>query len=51
MFSVKLRLRKYSLQRKRLADTAFLRHIRLSYDIYGFLTKHTSLQRQLQLFE
>ena len=44
MFRVKLRLRKYrySLQRKRLADTAFLRQIRLSYGRYGFLTKHTS---------
>src|SRR6218665_2781492 len=57
LFRVKLRLRKYSLQRKRLADTAFLRQIQLSYGRYGFLTADTafllstlSLQLQLQLF-
>src|SRR6218665_2738185 len=44
MFRVKLRLRKYSLQRERLADTAFLRQIRLSY------YKHPTLQLQLRLF-
>ena len=37
MFRVKLRLRKQSLQRKRLADTAFLRQIRLSYGDTAFL--------------
>ena len=35
MFRLKLSLRKYSLQRKRFADTAFL------WQIYGLLTKHT----------
>jgi len=40
MFRVKLRRRKYSL-RMRMADRV---------GRYGFLTKHTSLQRQLRDF-